>query len=138
MFGLGLLISGMANPAKVQNFLYLAGAWDPSLIFVMLSALIVTFVGYRILALSRQRPLMADRFCLPTAKQIDARIGAGSALFGVGWGLSGFCPGPAVTSLPLMASGTLIFVPAMIVGMVFARLLSQRLAARTVTTDPAD
>jgi len=137
VFGLGLLISGMANPAKVQNFLDLAGAWDPSLIFVMLSALIVTFVGYRI-ALSRQRPLMADRFCLPTAKQIDARIVLGPALFGVGWGLSGFCPGPAVTSLPLMASGTLIFVPAMIVGMVFARLLSQRLAARTVTTDPAD
>jgi uncharacterized membrane protein YedE/YeeE len=81
---------------------------------------------------------MADRFCLPTAKQIDARIVLGPALFGVGWGLSGFCPGPAVTSLPLMASGTLIFVPAMIVGMVFARLLSQRLAARTVTTDPAD
>ena len=137
VFGLGLLISGMANPAKVQNFLDLAGAWDPSLIFVMLSALIVTFVGYRI-ALSRQRPLMADRFYLPSAKQIDARIVLGPALFGVGWGLSGFCPGPAVTSLPLMASGTLIFVPAMIVGMVFARLLSQRLAARTVTTDPAD
>ena len=79
VFGLGLLISGMANPAKVQNFLDLAGAWDPSLIFVMLSALIVTFVGYRI-ALSRQRPLMADRFCLPSAKQIDARIVLGPAL----------------------------------------------------------
>ncbi len=136
VFGLGLLISGMANPAKVQNFLDLAGTWDPSLIFVMLSAVIVTFAGYRI-ALTRQCPFMAERFHLPTANQIDPRIVLGPALFGVGWGLSGFCPGPAITSLPLLATGTLVFVPAMIVGMVLARLLSQHFSARPVTIDSA-
>ena len=136
IFGLGLLISGMANPAKVQNFLDLAGAWDPSLIFVMLSALVVTFAGYRIV-LGRRRPLMADHFHLPSAKQIDPRIALGPALFGVGWGLSGFCPGPAITSLPLLATGTFVFVPAMIVGMVLARfLLRRRPVGAAITTAP--
>jgi hypothetical protein len=110
LFGLGLLISGMANPAKVQNFLDLAGTFDPSLIFVMLGAVVVTFVGYR-LVFRRPRPLLAERFFVPTVKDIDGRLTIGAALFGIGWGLSGFCPGPAITSLPLLAKGTLIFVP---------------------------
>jgi hypothetical protein len=96
IFGLGLLISGMADPAKVLNFLDLAGTFDPSLIFVMLGAVVVTFAGYR-LVLRRPRPLLAERFFLPTLKEIDARVILGPAIFGIGWGLSGFCPGPAIT-----------------------------------------
>ena len=122
VFGLGLLISGMADPAKVQNFLDLAGSFDPSLIFVMAGAVAVTLVGYR-LVLRSSKPLLAERFLLPTAKDIDARLVGGAALFGIGWGLSGFCPGPAITSLPLLAKGTLIFVPAMLAGIVLARFL---------------
>jgi uncharacterized protein len=106
MFGLGLVISGMANPAKVQNFLDLAGTFDPSLICVMLGAVLVTFLGYR-LAFRRLRPVLVERFSLPTARDIDGKVVLGSALFGVGWGLSGFCPGPAITSLSLLAKGTL-------------------------------
>jgi len=102
IFGLGLLISGMANPAKVQNFLDLAGSFDPSLIFVMAGAVLVTFAGY-CLVLSQPKPLLAERFRLPAAKDIDARLLGGATLFGIGWGLSGFCPGPAMVSLPLLA-----------------------------------
>jgi hypothetical protein len=131
MFGLGLLISGMANPAKVQNFLDLAGSFDPSLIFVMAGAVAVTLAGYR-LALRRPRPILAERFYLPTAKDVDARLLAGAALFGVGWGLSGFCPGPAVTSLALLAKGTLVFVPAMIGGLVLARLVRRPSATQAL------
>jgi uncharacterized membrane protein YedE/YeeE len=125
VFGLGLLISGMANPAKVQNFLDLAGTFDPSLVFVMLAAVVVTFLGYR-LVLRRERPVLAERFSLPTAKEIDARVMAGPALFGIGWGLSGFCPGPAIASLALLAKGALVFVPTMLIGIWLARLLYKR------------
>jgi uncharacterized membrane protein YedE/YeeE len=120
IFGLGLLISGLANPAKVQNFLDLAGSFDPSLLFVMGAAVAVTLLGYR-LVLRRAKPLLGERFSLPAAKDIDARLVGGAALFGVGWGLSGFCPGPAITSLPLLAKGTLIFVPTMLAGIALAR-----------------
>lgn len=124
IFGLGLLISGVANPAKVQNFLDLAGSFDPSLIFVMGGALVVTFAGYRFV-LRRQRPLLADRFFLSTLKDVDARLAVGASVFGIGWGLSGFCPGPAIVSLPLLAKGTLIFVPCMLAGIALARLITQ-------------
>jgi hypothetical protein len=134
VFGLGLLISGMANPAKVQNFLDLAGTFDPSLIFVMLGAVVATFLGYR-LTFKRSRPVLAERFSLPTSKDVDARVVLGPALFGIGWGLSGFCPGPAITSLPLLAKGTLIFVPAMLIGIGLARLLVQaRPSGKVVST----
>jgi uncharacterized membrane protein YedE/YeeE len=129
IFGLGLLISGMANPAKVQNFLDLAGIFDPSLIFVMTGAVVVTFAGYR-LVLRRPRPVLAERFYLPAAKDIDARLVGGAALFGIGWGLSGFCPGPAITSLLLLAKGTLVFVPAMLAGILLARLVMQAIPPR--------
>jgi uncharacterized protein len=124
IFGLGLLISGMANPAKVQNFLDLAGTFDPSLIFVMIGAVVTAFLGYRF-ALQRPRPVLDESFSLPTAKDIDARVMIGPAVFGIGWGLSGFCPGPAITSLALLAKGTLVFVPAMLIGIGLARLLVQ-------------
>jgi uncharacterized protein len=130
IFGLGLLISGMANPAKVQNFLDLAGSFDPSLIFVMAGALAVTFIGYR-LVLRRERPVLAERFYLPAGSIIDGRLIFGAALFGVGWGLSGLCPGPAIVSLPLLAKGTLIFVPAMLAGIAIARLRMQARASRS-------
>jgi uncharacterized protein len=124
IFGLGLLISGMANPLKVQNFLDPLGTFDPSLIFVMIGAIAVTFLGYR-LAFQRPRPILEKQFSLPTAKDVDARVIVGPALFGVGWGLSGFCPGPAITSVPLLAKGTLIFVPAMLIGIGAARLFTR-------------
>ena len=123
LFGLGLVISGMADPAKVQNFLDLAGRWDPSLAFVMGGAVLVTTAGYA-LAFRRSTPVFSDQFHLPTTTAIDARLIGGSALFGIGWGLSGYCPGPAVTGLPLMAPGTLAFVPAMIAGMALVRWLT--------------
>ena len=125
LFGIGLVVSGMANPAKVKNFLDLAGTWDPSLAFVMGGAVIVTFAGYRLLR-PRTRPLVEEHFYWPTAQQIDVPLLAGSGIFGVGWGLSGFCPGPAVVALPLLAKGTLVFVPAMLAGMWAARMMAAR------------
>lgn len=125
LFGLGLIVSGMSDPAKVQNFLDPFGAWDPSLAFVMLGAIAVTFAGYR-LAFRRGRPLLADTLSLPSKTDIDVRLLAGAGLFGIGWGLSGFCPGPAIVSLPLLATGTLVFVPAMLTGMLLARALQNR------------
>ncbi len=125
IFGLGLIVSGMADPAKVLNFLDVFGTWDPSLAFVMLGAVAVTAVGYR-LVLARPRPLFAARFQVPTRRDLDARILTGPALFGIGWGLSGLCPGPALTGLILGAPGVLAFVPAMFVGMATARRLGAR------------
>lgn len=125
LFGIGLVVSGMADPAKVLNFLDLAGTWDPSLAFVMAGAVAVTMVGYR-LVLSRPRPFFAPAFDLPGKTALDARIVVGPAVFGIGWGLAGFCPGPALTSLGLAAPSTLIFVPALIAGMAAARWLAMR------------
>jgi uncharacterized membrane protein YedE/YeeE len=122
VFGLGLLISGMADPAKVQNFLDLAGTWDPSLAIVMGAAVVVTFIGYR-LVFRRQGPLLAPAFRRPARREIDLGAVLGAAVFGIGWGLSGFCPGPAVVSLALLANGTLVFVPALLAGIALARAL---------------
>ena len=122
LFGLGLVISGMINPAKVLSFLDLIGGWDPSLAFVMAGAIAVTFVGYK-LVFRRERPLLATRFYLSEIRRVDRRLILGAAIFGVGWGLSGFCPGPAVTSIPLLAKGTLVFVLSMLAGMTLTRLL---------------
>jgi uncharacterized membrane protein YedE/YeeE len=116
VFGLGLVISGMANPAKVLNFLDIAGTWDPSLAFVMAGAAGVTFIGYR-LAWRRATPLLEPKFDVPTNTSIDRPLVAGAALFGIGWGIGGYCPGPALTALPLLAPGTLVFVPAMLIGL---------------------
>ena len=131
LFGVGLVISGMADPAKVLNFLDLFGTWDPSLAFVMGGAVLVAFIGYR-LVLTRDKPVIGGTFHLPTRNDIDAQVIAGPAIFGIGWGLGGFCPGPALTALGLGATGTLAFLPAMILGMWGARLLADnRLRART-------
>ena len=125
LFGFGLLISGMADPAKVVNFLDVLGTWDPSLAFVTAGAVAVTFVGYRA-AFRRSAPLLTQRFHLPTATTIDRRVVLGAAIFGIGWGLTGFCPGPAIVSIPLLAQGTMVFVPAMLAGMAIARALVAR------------
>ena len=125
LFGIGLIVSGMADPAKVQNFLDLFGTWDPSLAFVMGGAVLVTFVGYR-LVLRRGKPVVGSKFHLPSKTEIDSPIIVGPALFGIGWGLGGFCPGPALTAIGLAQTGTLVFVPAMLAGMWAARMISMR------------
>lgn len=124
VFGVGLVLSGMADPAKVLNFLDVAGAWDPSLAFVMAAAIAVTATGYH-LVFRRAKPLLEQNFDLPTKSKIDGQLVIGAAIFGLGWGLVGFCPGPAITSLGLGAKGTLVFVPMMLLGVAVAALLSR-------------
>ncbi len=120
-FALGLGIGGMTQPAKIVNFLDFAGTWDPSLAFVMIGAIPVYFLCYR-MALRRPSPLFATEFSVPKPKGVDSELLLGSAIFGVGWGLGGFCPGPALTSLGSGATSTLIFVAAMVGGMVLHKL----------------
>ncbi|MEP5729668.1 MAG: DUF6691 family protein [Sulfitobacter sp.] len=120
VFGLGLVVSGMSDPAKVLNFLDVAGTWDPSLAFVMAGASITTFVGFR-WVLRRENPFFAAAFQLPSATQIDRRLLGGAVLFGIGWGIGGFCPGPAWTALTLAAPGTLAFLPMMLIGLWIGR-----------------
>jgi uncharacterized membrane protein YedE/YeeE len=125
IFGTGLILSGMANPIKVQNFLDFFGSWDPSLALVMGGAILVTMPGFWLVQ-KRKTPFFNNVFNLPTRTDFDFRLLAGAAIFGIGWGLGGFCPGPAVTSLSLAAKGTLVFVPAMLIGMTAAKLASLR------------
>ncbi len=132
VFGLGIAISGMINPAKVLNFFDVAGTWDPSLAVVMGGALIVTFVGYR-LAWRRARPLLADRFQRPTATVIDARLVGGSAVFGVGWGIAGFCPGAAVPALGTGRWEAALFLGAVIVGFALQRVITANRASHPAT-----
>lgn len=131
LFGAGLTVSRMINPAKILDFLDVAGiargAWDPSLALVMGAALFVTTIGYR-LTLLRNSPLLAPTFALPTRKDIDLRLIVGSALFGLGWGMVGFCPGPALAALATGAGKAFLFVAAMLLGMGVHRLLFERVA----------
>ncbi len=122
VFGLGISISGMANPAKVINFFDIAGSWDPSLAFVMGGALVTALIGYRIV-LKRPAPVLAADFQLPTGTSIDARLIGGSAIFGIGWGIAGFCPGGALPALGTGRMEVVIFVAAAAVGIVIARLM---------------
>ena len=134
VFGLGISISGMANPAKVLNFFDLmqigAGTWDPSLGLVMGGALLIALPGYRVV-LRRPSPVLAPVFQLPAASRIDARLLGGSAVFGVGWGIAGFCPGGALPALGTLRPEVLIFVAAAGAGILAARL-GPTLAARAV------
>ena len=132
VFGTGIILSGMANPAKVLNFFDVAGSWDPSLAFVMGGALMVAFVGFRLLK-SRTAPLLAASFQWPTRQDIDPPLVAGAGLFGIGWGIAGFCPGGA---LPALGTGRLevyIFMVAAVVGIAMATLLTTR---RKTAGDP--
>lgn len=131
IFGTGIAISGMANPAKVLNFFDVGGTWDPSLAFVMGGALVVTFIGYRFV-LKRPAPVFDVTFHLPTRRDIDPALVGGSALFGIGWGIAGFCPGGAIPALGLMRPEPAIFVGAMLAGIMLARFLRGRLEARHV------
>ena len=125
IFAAGLMIAGMTDPAKVQNFLDLAGQWDPSLAFVMVGAIAVSFIGAK-LVLGWKKPLLGDVFHLPKKNELDTHLISGAAIFGIGWGLAGLCPGPAITSLGLGSSAIWFFVPAMLAGMVLARFIARR------------
>jgi len=129
IFGLGISISGMANPAKVLNFFDVTGSWDPSLAFVMGGAVAITFFGYR-WVLSRSKPLFATSFALPTRSDIDLKLISGSLIFGIGWGLAGFCPGGA---LPVLGTGNrtvMLFVAALITGIYLTRKFEEVFAKR--------
>ena len=126
LFGLGLSISGMLDPHRVRGFLDVSGAWDPSLIFVLAGGVIVATLGYRLSRLL-PRPLLDRRFDLPTKTAIDAPLLLGSAIFGIGWGIAGFCPGPAVASLTLGVGPALLFVITMLAGMIAHDQLVRRL-----------
>lgn len=125
VFGLGLIVSGMANPAKVLGFLDLAGSWDPSLAFVMAGAIAVGAVAFTV-ANRRARSFLGAEMRLPSGPQIDRRLVLGSALFGMGWGIAGFCPGPALVSLGMGEVKALVFVAAMLLGMGVFELFEHR------------
>ena len=121
VFGLGLIISGMADPGKVKGFLDLAGAWDPSLAFVMAGAILVGFFAFRA-ARGRAHSMLGTAMQLPAERAIDLRLVCGSILFGVGWGLAGFCPGPALVALGAGLPAAAIFVAAMLGGMLLVKI----------------
>jgi uncharacterized protein len=125
LFAVGLGVGGMTQPAKVVGFLNVAGDWDPSLAFVMLGAITVHATAMRWI-LRRRAPLFAARFALPARKTVDGRLVVGAALFGAGWGLVGYCPGPAVTALGGGVPAAAVFVPAMVAGMWVYRTLFAR------------
>lgn len=125
LFGAGLAIGGMTQPEKVLGFLDLAGAWDPSLAFVMGGGLLVTFPAFA-LARRRTQPLFDLKFQIPTRRDIDARLLLGAALFGTGWGIAGYCPGPAIAALSAAHPGTLLFCAAMVAGIGAEALLAKR------------
>lgn len=116
LFGAGLILSGMSNPAKVLAFLDVGGTWDPSLLFVMVGAILVAALAFRF-ARTRVRPLFGSQIHVPGAGRIDVPLVLGSITFGVGWGLVGYCPGPALTALTVGGRSTLLFVAAMVAGM---------------------
>ncbi len=126
MFALGLVLSGMTQPVKVIGFLDITGNWDPSLAFVMGGALLVTLAAFAVTPRSGRKPWFSEKFELPTRKDIDIRLVGGAALFGNGWALAGYCPGPAFASLYAGGLDIVIFVAAMIAGMYFATRLSKR------------
>ena len=125
IFGAGLVIGGMTQPSKVVGFLDLFGNWDASLAFVMGGALAVTALAYRFI-LKRPAPMLAPRFAIPDHHQVDGRLIGGAILFGIGWGLAGYCPGPAVTSLPSGHLAAPVFMVGMLAGMVVHHLVAER------------
>jgi len=136
VFGIGLAIAGMTQPAKIVGFFDFFGSWDPSLAFVMLGAILVYTPVYRWAIRTWQRPIWAPAFSLPTRKDIDGRLVLGSAIFGVGWGLGGYCPGPALTSVGAGSQEAFTFGAAMLVGVGVYQLLTRVRESRT--GGPAD
>jgi uncharacterized membrane protein YedE/YeeE len=145
IFGAGLILSGMSNPAKVLAFLDVGGVWDPSLVFVMVGAILVAAVAFRF-ARTRVRPLFGSRIHVPGAGRVDVPLVLGSVTFGVGWGLVGYCPGPALTALAVGGRSTLLFVAAMVAGMAIFEVAeriragnaTRRGATRTATGSSGD
>lgn len=125
VFGAGLAVAQMTDPRKVLNFLDLAGSWDPSLLFVLGGATGLSLLAFRVV-LRRRAPLLDDRFHLPQATMVDRRLLMGSALFGIGWGLAGYCPGPAIASIGLGNAEALWLVPAMLAGTALQQWLMPR------------
>ncbi|MCE8041439.1 YeeE/YedE family protein [Halomonas daqingensis] len=125
LFGLGLALAGMTDPARVLGFLDIFGAWDPTLMFVLGGAVVTTFIGYR-LVFQRERPMLGETFQLPTRRDLDARLIGGAALFGIGWGLSGYCPGPAIASIAGLTAPLFAMLVAMVAGWFLARAMPAR------------
>ncbi len=131
LFGTGIALSGMANPAKVLNFFDVFGTWDPSLAFVMGGALVVTAIGYRFV-LRRPKPVLEARFHVPEGRSIDVPLVAGATAFGIGWGITGFCPGGSIPALGLREPSAWIFVGSMLAGIFLARLVRMAREQRAV------
>lgn len=125
IFGIGLLLSGMASPAKVISFLDITGSWDPSLIFVMIGALLISTISFRI-SKHMRKALCADQIQVPASKQVDLKLVLGSLLFGMGWGLAGFCPGPAIVAVGAFKFEALVFAASMVVGMIIVNLTNNK------------
>lgn len=136
IFGTGISMSGMANPAKVVNFFDIAGTWDPSLAFVMGGAVIVAFIAYRVV-LKRPHPIYEPSFDLPQNRKFDPKLLIGAGIFGVGWGIAGFCPGGALPALGTLDPNVIAFVAALIAGMLSTRFVMRRMIARQPTGQPA-
>jgi uncharacterized protein len=128
LFGLGIIIGGMGNPAKIMNFFDLAGTFDPSLIFVMGGALVTTFIGYRLVFAQRKRPLLSTAFQVPKKSEIDSPLVVGASLFGIGWGITGFCPGGSIPAITLGEPSVWIFIAAMCAGITLARVWNRRVS----------
>lgn len=126
IFGLGLGVSGMTLPAKVIGFLDITGAWDPSLLAVMVGAISVHFVAFQLIT-KRKNPLVADKFQVPTRRDLDWKLIVGSAIFGAGWGLGGFCPGPALVGLVTGKSSVVIFVASMVAGIYLYKIFDSKI-----------
>lgn len=131
IFGVGIAISGMINPAKVLNFFDVAGTWDPSLALVMFSALFTAMIGYRIVFGKFPKPILNESFTVPTNTTIDKRLIGGSAIFGIGWGVSGFCPGASIPALGVGETSAMLFTASLIAGIFIARTIDNAMQKRT-------
>jgi len=136
VFGIGLIVSGMTDPSKVVGFLDLAGRWDPSLAFVMVGAILVGIAGYA-LARKRTAAFLGGAIHIPLARQIDRRLVLGSLVFGAGWGLAGFCPGPALVALGIGHPKAIVFTAAMLAGMLAFECLERMRASSSARLEPA-
>ena len=138
IFGLGIIMSGMANPAKVLNFFDLAGTFDPSLAFVMAGALTIAVPGYALIFRKMRKPVFTSSFNVPTNRKIDRKLVIGSSIFGIGWGIGGFCPGASLPALGLGHLSSFIFVLALIAGIILAQILQRaHIFEHSVSSAPA-
>lgn len=137
VFGIGMVVSGMIDPLNIIHFLDVTGPWDPRLAFVMGGALLVFMPSYWLIIRKQKKPVMADTFSLPTMTTIDARLVIGAAIFGVGWGIGGICPGPALSSLSFGHIGMWVFFASMMVGLGSTQLILNWVVRRDETTQTA-